>query len=271
MPQHARTFRALHARFRRAPVRSPSRRSGELAPRAARRRSRAAVTSGSSKASEIATERAESACFMALVNASCTIRKTVSSAAAERAKGVPDWVEAHGQPGRAHPFRHPLQLGQARLGGEGDGVARDRADGGGFHLAVTQESQQPPHVTQGLAPGAGDVVHGFGGPLRVRPACDGSRVGQSHHDLNVVRDDVMHLPGDAGPLCGRGQDGLLITLELEARPRVPPTSRSGCAARARRRRRRGPLPPSPSGRSATWSSCRRASNVLWPGSRRSRE
>ena len=91
---------------------------------------------------------------------------------------------------------------------------------------------------QRLAPGAGHVVHRFGGPLRVGALCDGGRVGQRHHDLNVVRDDIVHLPGDAGPLGGRGQKGLLVTLELEAVRPVRPTSPSDCAARARRRRRR---------------------------------
>ena len=65
-------------------------------------------------------------------------------------------------------------------------------------------------------PVVGHVVHRLGGPLGVRALCDGGRIGQRHHDLNVVRDDIMHLPGDPCPLSGGGKKRLLITLELQA-------------------------------------------------------
>ena len=43
----------------------------------------------------------------------------------------------------------------------------------------------------------------------------GGAVGQSHHHLDVVRDDVVHLTRDARPLRGRGQRRLLVALAFE--------------------------------------------------------
>ena len=65
-------------------------------------------------------------------------------------------------------------------------------------------------------PGARDLVHHLGGACGVRGLRRGGGVGQRHHHLDVVRDDVVHLPRDAGPLRRRGQRRLLVPFDLQA-------------------------------------------------------
>jgi hypothetical protein len=40
------------------------------------------------------------------------------------------------------------------------------------------------------------------------------RAGVQHHQAHPVRDHVVHLPGDAGPLLGLGPFGLEVLLRL---------------------------------------------------------
>ncbi len=49
----------------------------------------------------------------------------------------------------------------------------------------------------------------------VRRGGSGGAVGQGHHHLDVVRDDVVHLPRDPGPLLDCGQRRQLVALSFE--------------------------------------------------------
>ena len=59
-------------------------------------------------------------------------------------------------------------------------------------------------------------MHHFRGASGVRGLRRGSGVGQSDHHLDVVRDDVVHLPRNACPLRRGGERRLLVPLDLQA-------------------------------------------------------
>ena len=135
------------------------------------------------------------------------------------------------EPGAPDALDERGELTEARLGGQrgvavavsGDvapaavspATAIDAGAVRAGHRLVPQDAQHAPHVGQRLAPRARDLVNGLGSPSRVSVLRQRGGVGQRHHHLNVVRDHVVHLPGDAGPLRHRRQRGLLVAVELQ--------------------------------------------------------
>ena len=81
---------------------------------------------------------------------------------------------------------------------------------------LAQHAEHPTHIGQGLAAGAGHLGHDIGGPRRVGPRRGGGAIGQGHHHLDVVRDDVVHLTRDACPFRGRRQRRLLVAFAFES-------------------------------------------------------
>ena len=96
------------------------------------------------------------------------------------------------------------ELAEAGLGGQlGPGVAG------------AEQSEQPPHLGQGLPSGRRDGRQRPAGPFRVAVQRVSGAVGLDHHDADVVSDHVVQFPGDPGSL-GRGGDlGLGVGLPLQ--------------------------------------------------------
>ena len=99
--------------------------------------------------------------------------------------------DRNGQPGRAHLADEHVDLLQTRLRHEP-----------ALALAVPQHAEQAAHLAERLPPGHGDRLHG--GDRLLGGILSGKRgaVGQRDHHAEVVRDDVVHLAGDARPLRG---------------------------------------------------------------------
>ena len=224
---------AIPARPWPPPLRRRRRRHRDLGPAVV---GDAHETSGSVKVSCTRTEAGPSACFSAFVRASCT-----SGRPSAPPRQRPRRACRPGEP--THPTRCPAPARRARRAREpgwGAKVGRSFPDGRRSSAAagrlVAQDAEHAPHVGQRLAPGARDLLEGLGRPRGVGGLGRGGGVGQGHHDLDVVRDHVVHLTGDAGPFGHRGQRRLLVA-SSSSRPPARPASRAGCAARAPRRRR----------------------------------
>ena len=102
----------------------------------------------------------------------------------------------HRQPGAACLVQQLAQLADARL----------RCPPGAAALLLSaQHAEQPAHLGEGLAAGGGDGGQRLPGPVRVGAERIRGAVGLHHHDADVVRDHVVQLAGDPGPL-GRGGD-----------------------------------------------------------------
>src|SRR6266511_2854306 len=92
--------------------------------------------------------------------------------------------------GCADLFHQRVEVAQPRLG---------RASG----VVIVEHAEQAPHLGQRLPAGRGDLVHRVGGALGRARCGERCAVGQGDDHGQVVRHDVVHVPGDAGPL-GRG-------------------------------------------------------------------
>ena len=112
------------------------------------------------------------------------------------------------QPGRPDLVDEQIELGQVR-----DGL---KALAGVLPGMLAQHAEQPAGIGQGPAPGGRHRAHDLGGPLRGGGRRRDRRIAQGDHDREVMGDDVVHLPGDPGPLGGRGQGPLLIPLAFQA-------------------------------------------------------
>ena len=144
----------------------------------------------------------------------------VEAGGAGELEGLPGALERDGEAGAAHPLDERLEIAPGRVGGPG----RSRRSPPAAALAVVAgtvgSSRSTPSMRRMSVRAWRPVLDTSRMASAARSgsaACDGGRVGQRHHDLDVVRDDVMHLAGDAGPLGGRGQRGLLVPLDLQAR------------------------------------------------------
>ena len=100
-----------------------------------------------------------------------------------------------------------VEVVQARLG--------DQLERGLRRLAVAEQAEQSPHFRQRLPPRPRDLLHRVRGPVGRRGGGEGRAVGQGDHDGQVVRDDVVQLPGDAGALGGDRELGLLVAFALQ--------------------------------------------------------
>jgi hypothetical protein len=78
-----------------------------------------------------------------------------------------------------------------------------------------QHAEQAAHLGERLAPGVRDRGQRLGHPIRVGAQHVARPVGLHHHHADVVRDHVVQLAGDPGPLGGRGDQGLLVALALQ--------------------------------------------------------
>ena len=101
--------------------------------------------------------------------------------------------------------------------------------GGLADRTLPQQPEQLAHLADRRTPGPGDLLQrraGDGRRLRERVA---GALGLDDHHRQAVGDDVVHLAGDAGPLGGGGELGLLLALALD--PRRPLPQRLGALAR----------------------------------------
>ena len=123
-------------------------------------------------------------------------------------RGGPVDLQRGVQPGRPDLVDEQIELGQVR----------DRLEALAGVLAgpLAQHAEQPAGIGQGPAPGGRHRAHDLGGPLRGGGRRRDRRVAQGDHDREVMGDDVVHLPGDPGPLGGRGEGPLLIPLAFQA-------------------------------------------------------
>jgi hypothetical protein len=83
-------------------------------------------------------------------------------------------------------------------------------------VVAAQHAEHAAHLGQRLPPGARDRAQRFAGPLRRAVQRVSRPVRLHHHDADVVRDDVVQLAGDPGPLGGRGHLGLRVAFPLQA-------------------------------------------------------
>ena len=120
-----------------------------------------------------------------------------------------------GRPEQRERHRH------ARVASLADQLARsgrDRAPApAGLLIPGAQHAEQPPHLGQRLPPGLRDRGQRLPGPLRLGAQRVARAVGLHHHHADVVRDHVVQLTGDPGPL-GRGGD-LRLRAALPLQPR----------------------------------------------------
>ena len=91
------------------------------------------------------------------------------------------------------------------------GLRRER----GLAVALAQQAQQPAQLGHGLPPALLDRLERFRGGLLARRQHPALGCGLHDDDAQAVRDDVVQLAGDPGPLGldGTGGPGLLVTLQ----------------------------------------------------------
>ena len=112
-------------------------------------------------------------------------------------------VEPHRDPGGADPVDQRWQGAEAGL--------RFPAVGD----AAAEYAEKAAHLGQRGPANGDDLLHGPGAALRV-PLLRGDRgLGLRHHDRQAVRDHVVQLPCDPGPLRGGGQRGALALLAFQ--------------------------------------------------------
>ena len=131
------------------------------------------------------------ACLSEFVSASWTRRNTVSCAPGGSSRASPSTATRHRQPGRAHLADELVDLAQPRL--------RQQL---ALRPIVSQHAQQAAHLAERLSPGDRHGLHGRRRALRRLLCGEDSAVGQRDHHAQVVGDDVVHLPRDAGALRG---------------------------------------------------------------------
>ena len=88
-------------------------------------------------------------------------------------------------------------------------------DGAGVRLVRPQDSEEPPHVGEGLPSRTGDLPHGGGRRIGGAELGEDRAVGERDHHGQVVADDVVHLAGDAGPFVGDREPGPLVAFTLQ--------------------------------------------------------
>ena len=205
---------AVDARRRRRPRARACPRSPP--PSAGRRRRRAApllVTTICSRRplqrSSTAASTPSPACLSALVSASWTIRYAASCRPSETWRGR---RAGDGERGRQRRPRGPARPARRAAPMPGCGA---RLAG---PLVVAQHAEQPAHLGQRLAAGAGSAAH------RDLARCSGivvdrvgGAVGERDHHREVVGDDVVHLARDPRALGGGGEPALLVALGLQSR------------------------------------------------------
>ena len=208
----------------------PAARRSPAAPAPAPSSSTSTRSSRPVSARRTAARRVRPACLSMFVSASCTIRYAVSPGRrGRRARPAPG--EPHRQPGgRGHgrPAR-PARPGPA-AGCSSAGVGRGSVRSTPSRRRISPSAVRPVVDTCRMAAPR---------PAR-RVAGSAAAVGQRHHHGEAVRDDVVHLAGDPGPLGGGGEPGLLVALALQrpARSRAREVGAAGCGtARAETRRR----------------------------------
>ena len=111
-----------------------------------------------------------------------------------------------GRPGRAHLLDELVDLRDAGLRHERRAL-----------LVVAQHAEQPAHLGERLAAGRRHGLHRRRRLLGRALGREDRAVGERDHDRQVVRDDVVHLARDARALGRRGDQALLVALELESR------------------------------------------------------
>lgn len=119
--------------------------------------------------------------------------------------GLAAELQVHGEARATDLFDEGGQVVHGRLGGAV-----------GVGVVVAQDAQEAAEFGQGLSAGGADRLQRLGRALRA-PGCRiGPAVRQACDDGQVVADDVVHLPRDAGPFgCGR-QAGLLVAFVLQS-------------------------------------------------------
>jgi hypothetical protein len=92
------------------------------------------------------------------------------------------------------------------LWGELRGVARS-----------AEHAEEAPHLGERLSAGLGDATHRVGGQIGCGLGLSGRALAEGDHDGQTVRDDVVHLAGDASALLADSETGALVALAGEVR------------------------------------------------------
>src|SRR4051794_19420550 len=114
---------------------------------------------------------------------------------------LPLLVQRNREPGVARALDELADAAHARL---------RRAAGGLPRLLVVQDTEQPAHLGQRLAPRPLDLLRGGDRALRVAVEDPAGTAGLYDHDADAVGDHVVHLARDAAALLGRGSLDLLL-------------------------------------------------------------
>jgi hypothetical protein len=82
-------------------------------------------------------------------------------------------------------------------------------------VLLAHDAEQAAHLGERGPAGVRDVAHDGHRLIRILHGRIGGAVGERDHDRKIVRDDVVHLPRDPGPLGGRGELRLVVPLALQ--------------------------------------------------------
>ena len=110
----------------------------------------------------------------------------------------------HRQACRPYPVEEGFQVGKAGL----------RGQVGGPVIVFGQHAEQPAQLAERLPAGAGDRAERLAGSLGGARGGVPAAVGEADDHRQVVRDDVVHLAGDAGTLGCRRELGLRVAFGL---------------------------------------------------------
>ncbi len=119
--------------------------------------------------------------------------------------GAADGLDLDRDPGLAHVAEQVVEPGEGRL-------RRVLVD---LVLGVAEHREQPAHVAERRGVGALDRVQRLADRGRVGVEGAPGAAGLEHGHRDRVRDDVVELAGDAGPLLGDGASGELLLLGLQ--------------------------------------------------------
>ena len=141
------------------------------------------------------------ACLRTLVSASWTIRYADRSTPTGSGLGSPSNAKRHGDAGLADALGEGLQLAETGL----------RVDvlGSDVHH---EHVEHPPQLDQALPARRLHGLEGAPGGRWVGVEHPARRLGLEHHDGERVRDEVVQLAGDPGPLLGDRRPGRLFLL-----------------------------------------------------------
>ena len=180
----------------------------------------------SSQRTSTSTADGATACLSTFVSDSWTTRYAVVSIAASSRRGRPPTVSRTGRPAARAPATRSSSPSSPRAGARSATpswrIGPEHADAGGASPRGPGDRSSPPAPSPSRAAG-GSVSGGRRGRLR-----------EGDHDGQAVRDDVVQLAGEAGPLGTGRQPRLLVPLAFGPGGAVDQRAEVGAAGLHRR-------------------------------------